>query len=219
MRIHAFPCLALALALAPPLAAQTATAEPAIPAALPASAAATTLSPGDELRITVWRKPELSGDFTISADSTIGSPFYMDLKVTGMPLSSVADRVRTHIARYEAEPRVLVEPLFRVSIAGEVRQPNLYSVRPETTIAQAIMKSGGPTIFARLDRVVLWRGGQQLTVDLTRPDAGLAGSPIRSGDQLLVPRRTSILRDYVAPMSSVIGASAAIANLILRNWR
>jgi polysaccharide export outer membrane protein len=200
-----------------PLAAQSALGVPE--ARAPGGLAeATALSPGDAVRITVWRKPELSGDFAIAADSTVASPFYMELKVAGVPLSLVSERVRMHVARFEAEPRVLVEPLLRVSVGGEVRQPNLYPLRPETTVSQAVMQAGGPTERGHVERVVLWRGGQQLTVDLSRPDAGLAASRILSGDQILVKRRASVLRDYIAPVSSILGATVAVANLVLRRW-
>src|SRR5690606_12696491 len=119
---------------------------------------------------------------------------------------------------YEAEPRVLVEPLLQVSVGGEVLDPNLYTLRPETTLAQAVMHAGGPTERGHVTRVIVWREGQELTADLTRPNEGLAGQQIRSGDQIIMPRQVSILRDYIAPAGSVIGAAAAITNIILRRW-
>lgn len=176
------------------------------------------LQPGDMVRITVWRHPELSGDFPIAADGTIASPFYMDLRVAGQPLPVVSEQVRSFVAIVEVEPRVLVEPLLRVGVSGEVHEPNLYSLRPETTVAQAVMQAGGPTERGYVSRVILWRGGQEHRLDLTRPEAGLAGQPIQSGDQIVMPRRVSVLRDYIAPVGSVIGAAAAVTNIILRRW-
>jgi polysaccharide export outer membrane protein len=196
-----------------------------VPGYLSAQAPATEGAPapiilraGDAVRITVWRKPELSGEFPISADGSIASPFYMDLRVAGTPLPTVTEQVRSFLALYETEPRVLVEPLLRVSVAGEVHDPSLYTLRPETTVAQAVMQAGGPTERGYTSRVILWRGGQELRVDLTRPELGIAGQPIRSGDQIVMPRRVSVLRDYIAPIGSVIGAAAAVTNIILRRW-
>jgi protein involved in polysaccharide export with SLBB domain len=219
MRAYLLSALMLAILTPLPSSAQSALAAPAAQAGGGSRAVNATLSPGDAVRISVWRKPELSGDYIVTADGMIASPFYMDVHVTGIPLSSVAERVRLHVARFESEPRVLVEPLLRVSVSGEVRQPNLYSVSPETTIAQVVMQAGGPTSNAQLQRVVVWRSGQELHVDLTRPDIGLAGTPIQSRDQILVARRTSVLRDYIAPASSIIGAVAAITSAILRSSR
>ena len=42
-----------------------------------------TLKPGDMVRVTVWRKPELSGDFRVLADGSIAHPLYQAINVTG----------------------------------------------------------------------------------------------------------------------------------------
>jgi polysaccharide biosynthesis/export protein VpsN len=174
------------------------------------------LGPGDAIRITVWRKPELSGEYLITSDGVIADPFYMEVPVTGLPLPSVIEGIRSHVARFENAPRVLVEPLYRIAISGEVRQPNLYSLAPATTVEQAVLLAGGMTDRARTNRVLLVRGDQRIEVDLTRHGEGLAGTPIRSADQIVVPRRASILRDYVVPASSIVAASFSIINVWLR---
>ena len=168
------------------------------------------IQPGDVVRINVWRKPELSGEFQVTADGTIADPFYMAVNIGGLPLATASERVRAHLARYETDPRVLVEPLFRVVVGGEVRQPNLYTLRRETTIAQAVMLAGGPTERGNLDRVRVLRDGEVLSVDILRPEGGLAHTPIRSGDQILVGRRRSIFRDYILPATTMVGAVASV---------
>jgi len=44
------------------------------------------LRPGDVLRITVWRHPEMSGEFVVAPDSTLVHPLYQVVKVAGAPL-------------------------------------------------------------------------------------------------------------------------------------
>jgi polysaccharide export outer membrane protein len=188
------------------------------PAPGPREDAGSALRVGDGLRITVWRKPEYSGEFTVGASGGIADPFYMDVGVVGVSLAEITERVRRHVARYEQDPRVLVQPLVRISVAGEVREPNLYNVAPEVTLAQAVMVAGGPTELGDLGGGVVWRLGREMKIDLTRPNQGLAGSPVQSGDQILVLKRKSFIRDYVAPAGSVIGAAAAIANILLRSY-
>jgi protein involved in polysaccharide export with SLBB domain len=202
-----------ALLAAAPLGAQSSARDLPAP---PTGAAPAVLNPGDAVRITVWQKPELSGEFHVSADSTIADPFYMDIKVAGVPMDAVTTRVRAYLERYETSPRVLVEPLFRVSVAGEVRQQKLYSLRPETTVAQAVMEAGGPTERARTDRVQVLRDGTAFTVNLERPHDQLAQSAIRSGDVIMVGRQTSIIRDYVTPFSSITSALISIAYIATR---
>ncbi len=174
------------------------------------------LNPGDQIRIAVWRNTELSGDFTVGANGTITHPLYREVQVTGIPLAEVEDRLRTFLTRYTTNPQFVIQPLVKVIVGGEVRNPNVLSVPPETTIAQAVVLAGGPTERGALDDVRLIREGQQIVVDLSRADSQAATHQIRSGDQILVPRNTNIFRDYVGPAASTIAAIAAIVNIILR---
>lgn len=173
------------------------------------------LRPGDLIHIRVWRKPELSGEFAIAADGSIGDPFYGELRVAGLGLVEARERIRNHIARIEADPLVAIEPVFRVVVTGEVRQPNLYPVRYPTTVAQAIALAGGATDLARLDRVQFVRDGAAQTVDLRDPGSPHARAVVLSGDQIVVPRRSTRLRDSLIPIStfaSIAGLIATIAN-------
>lgn len=174
---------------------------------------AAVLRPGDRIRITVREKPNLSGEFQISGDSTIADPFYQELKVAGVRMSTAADRIRSHVARYETNPLVLIEPLLRVAVVGEVRQPGVYWLEPETTTSLAVMLAGGPTERGRLNRVQLLRDHGSSTVDLLRPQTGAAGEPIRSGDQIIVQRQGSLFRDYVGPTAAVLGVLLNIVRI------
>jgi polysaccharide biosynthesis/export protein len=177
---------------------------------------ATSLRPGDVLRVTVWRNQELSGEFVIASDGSIAHPLYRELRVAGMTPAAVEERMHEFLVRFEASPRFVVEPLFRVSVGGEVRQPNLYSLPVHTTIAEAVALAGGVTERGRLDRVRLIRGNEEIWVDLTQPDHGLAQSAVRSGDQLFVARRVNIWREYITPAGSIASAIISLANLLIR---
>jgi protein involved in polysaccharide export with SLBB domain len=175
-----------------------------------------TLRPGDLVKISVWRKPELSGEFAIAQNGSIADPFYSDVSVVGLPLAAVTERVRQYVARIEASPRVWVQPLYRVSVGGEVNSPNLYSLSPETTVSQAVALAGGPTPRGRLDRVSLVRNGHTESIDLTDPSDQRGGIPIRSGDQVLIGRHSSFFRDYVLPATSLVSTAGVILNLVRR---
>lgn len=174
------------------------------------------LSAGDQIRIVVWRKPELSGDFPIAANGTIAHPLYREVKVTGIPLVTVEDRLRTFLSRYEANPQFVIQPLVKVIVGGEVRTPSIYSVPPETTIAQAIALAGGPTDRGQLDRVHVIRERQDILMDISRPDSDVSTLLIRSGDQILVGRKGRSSLDYLGPITSSIAAVAAIISIIVK---
>jgi protein involved in polysaccharide export with SLBB domain len=184
--------------------------------AAPKSTTTLLLRPGDALRITVLRHPELSGEFTVNGDGVLVHPLYRDLRVSGVTLGETEQLVRSVLTRFDAKPEFVIDPLFQVSIAGEVRQPNLYALRPTTTIAQAVALAGGVSERGRLDRVRLFRGGAEYPIDLTRPERGMSVDLIQSGDQIVVTRRSSVFREYIAPAGSIIGALAAVINIATR---
>jgi polysaccharide export outer membrane protein len=181
-----------------------------------AAGAPQALNPGDQVRIVVWRNPELSGDFTVAANGTLTHPLYREVQVTGIPLSAVEDRLRTFLTRYATNPQFVILPLVRVIVGGEVRSPNIFSVPPETTVAQALVLAGGPSDRGKLNSVRLLRDGQTTNLDLGRDDSQAASLQVRSGDQIIVPRTSSILRDFVGPTASMVGAIASIVNILLR---
>lgn len=174
------------------------------------------LNPGDQVRIMVWRNTELSGDFTVAANGTLMHPLYREVQVTGIPISTVEDRLRTFLARFTTNPQFVISPLVKVVVSGEVRAPNVLSVPPETTVAQAIVLAGGPTPNAQLGHVRLLRDRQEIIVDLRRADSQAASLQIRSGDQIVIPTTRNILRDFIGPVTSTVGAVAAITSIF---WR
>lgn len=174
------------------------------------------LNPGDQIRIIVWRKPEFSGDFPISANGTITHPLYREVQVTGVPLSVVEDRLRTFLTRYETTPQFVIQPLVRIILGGEVRSPNIYSVPPETTIAQAIALAGGATERGEMRQVRVVRDRQDIKMDVSKPDSDAGILQIRSGDQILVGRARQSILQYISPITSTIAAAAAITAVVRR---
>src|SRR6266540_7029298 len=170
------------------------------------------LRPGDALRIDVWRHPELSGEFVVAPDSALAHPLYQVVKVAGLPLPVVRQRLDSLLARYEQGVQFVVEPLLPVTVAGEVRQPNLYRLPQGTTVAQAVAKAGGPTELGRLDKVRVIRRGGAMVINLANGYSRYGTLPIASGDQVLVTRRSSfnLLRDVLYPAASLTAAVAAI---------
>ena len=182
----------------------------------PAAAAAQegVLNPGDLVRVSVYRNPDLSGDMEVGPDGTLLHPLYRDLRVTGLSQAQLDERLAAHLARYGAEPAFVAEPRVRVTVSGEVRQPQVATVRPGTTVFQALAIAGGVAPGGRANRVQLVRQGQSRTLDLTQPNAPEATEPVRSGDLIVVDRRPTWVRDLLTPVASVVSVGIAIINLL-----
>jgi protein involved in polysaccharide export with SLBB domain len=163
------------------------------------------------LRINVWRHAELSGDMVVAPDSTLVHPVYQVVKVAGVPMPVVKERLRGLLTNYEQGVLFVLEPLFPVTVAGEVREPNLYRLPQGTTFAQAIAQAGGPTELGRLDKVRVIRRDSAMVINLSRRYSSYEALPIASGDQVLVARRSSFnVLDVLYPLASLAATVAAV---------
>lgn len=185
------------------------------------AAAGILLQPGDTVRIQVWRKPEFSGDFVVGSDGTITHPLYRAVRVAGVPIATAEANIRRFLSEYDQNPQFVMEPLISISVSGEVPRPGVFAAQPRTTIAEAVARAGGTTQYARRNRVRIFRneGGarRELFLNLKDPSDPLSQGPIQSGDQIIVDRNKSFLKDVLLPIIGIIGSTASIVLLIQRN--
>jgi polysaccharide export outer membrane protein len=198
---------------------------PSLRAQAPASARdQSMLTGGDSIRITVWRRPELSGDFVVAPDGSVTHPLYRTVRVGGVSTGTAETNVRNFLLKFDQDPQFVMEPLFRVAVTGEVNRPQLFAVNPQTSIAEAVARAGGTNQYARRNRVLLLRTDpkgvqQELYVDLQNPEQGLASTPGHSGDQIVVARSKSFVKDFLVPALTVVGSVASVGLLIERATR
>jgi protein involved in polysaccharide export with SLBB domain len=154
---------------------------------------APTLQPGDHVRITVLGEDkDLSGEFEVASDSSLKHPLYSQVKVVGVPLSSLNDRFASFLRRFQKDPQFEIEPFFKVGVTGEVKTPNIYFLAPETTIGEALTRANGATDRGDIDRVVVVRNGRPIAVDLGPLPSSGGQITVRSGDQINVALRRNI---------------------------
>jgi protein involved in polysaccharide export with SLBB domain len=169
------------------------------------------LRPGDSVKVAVWRNAELSGGFLVADDGTIQHPLYQAIHVAQIPLDSVTARIGAFLTQFTNTPQFVVQPEFHIVVRGEVRNPALYTVPLETTLGGAIAAAGGPTPDAQLRKVILVRDQRSYDLDLSDPAAPWTASPIRSGDQIIIGRKSNLFFGTILPL---VTASAAVASLI-----
>jgi protein involved in polysaccharide export with SLBB domain len=133
-----------------------------------------------------------------------------------VPFDEATLRIRGLLRQFVGEVQFTVDPLIRVAVGGEVRQPSLYHMAPDMTIAFAVARAGGPTDRGRMSGIMLIRDGQRYEVDVNDPADPWAAETLRSGDQILVTRRRDILREYIMPFASVTAAIASVIRVARR---
>ncbi len=208
----------LLLACAAPLAAQA----PATPdASRPAAQAAAALDdlrlrPGDGLRIAVRDEPSLTGEFPVTQAGDALLPEIGIVHVAGRPFADVETEIRAKYARLLVDPQVVIVPLARVAVLGEVRRPGLFPVDPTQTIADVLASAGGLTPTGNPGKIMLLRDGDERRIRLD-PDEPALGRALHSGDQILVAQRSWMRENMpvlVGAAASVL--AAAVTTLIVR---
>ena len=119
---------------------------------------------GAEINVQVFREPDFSGTFVVNHDGLIRHPLMGSLRLAGMTLSEVEEKIVTELAaRYLVDPRVVVTmqqtQQARIVLLGEIKRPGVYEypVGETLTLLEAIAKAGGFTELASVDRVRLVR--------------------------------------------------------------
>lgn len=193
-------CVAAApavMALQPPV-AQPPAERPAIAEASPPAdsaagaarrAATVAIVPGDRVRVKIWREPTLSDDFIVDDRGEVVLPRLGPVRVAGRSIAAVRDTLVTRYAEYLRNPSVDVTVLRRVGVQGEVRAPNLYYVDVTKTVRDVLTEAGGVTESGNRNHVVLVRDGRTIPLGHWQT-GGPVGADLRSGDQIVVGRRS-----------------------------
>jgi polysaccharide export outer membrane protein len=205
--------LVASLALAQPVLAQE-----------PAREEQAVLTPGDSVRIQVWRRPDFSGDFVVGPDGSVSHPLYRSVRVAGVPFATAEANLRRFLSGFEENPQFVMEPLVRVAVSGEVTRPMVFATRPETSIGEAVARAGGATQNGARNRIRVIRftqsGKQQVfRLDLENSASTDFSIPVRSGDMIVVDRRKSFTKDILLPTLGIIGSIASVGLLIDRIGR
>jgi protein involved in polysaccharide export with SLBB domain len=175
------------------------------------SAGARLVRPGDHIRIALLGDDKsLSGEFEVGPDSALKHPLYNKLKVVGVPLPQLKEKFAAFLRNFQREPQFELDPLYKVSVGGEVRTPNILFLSPESSVGDAISLAGGTTDRADPNRVTLLRDGREIPITLK--GSGSSGSmSVRSGDQINVAGKRNVSGTALA----IIGAAVSIGSLLI----
>lgn len=178
-----------------------------------------TTQPGDQIKVNVWREPELSGDLFVQNDGTAIFPALGRIKVSGLTADSLnallINRFRDRIVNTPVDV-MLVRPL---AVFGSVRAPGVYPVDPTATAIQLIARAGGTVGAEGLPRVQLLRfDGSRLNLTV---EQSLGAFNLRSGDAIFVQDQSWWIRNQrqintVAAVSTIVASVISITILLSR---
>jgi polysaccharide biosynthesis/export protein len=173
------------------------------------------LQPGDQVRLKIWREPDLSGDFDVDPSGTAVFPKVGPMSLTGLSPDSLRGVLLASYGRFLRDPSIEIKVMRRVTVQGAVRNPGLYPMDGTMTVGDAVALAGGATSDGKLDKVELHRADRKVLVDLNR-STRLSATPIQSGDQLFVPQKSWASRNTGVVAAGITALTTVAVALLVR---
>lgn len=152
-KVFALLALAAATIFAPTALAQASDSQPVY-----------VLGSGDQISVTVFDEPSLSGQFQIDGTGAVSLPLIGQVQAGGLTVPQFEDAIETALLDgYLNHPRVNVQVLnYRpYYILGEVQTAGEYPYTDGLTVLNAVATAGGFTYRARQNVVFIKRVGDE----------------------------------------------------------
>lgn len=153
-----------------------------------ASVAGYKLGPGDQVRLTVFRHEDLSGQFEIDGEGFFAMPLVGEIMTAGLTARQLENEIEIRLKSggYLVNPQVSIEVLnYRpFYIIGEVNNPGSYQYISGMTVIKAVALAGGFSYRAAQGDIVISRGGSEGPQIEARPETA-----VLPGDIIEVPER------------------------------
>jgi polysaccharide export outer membrane protein len=121
------------------------------------------LGPGDQIRLTVARHSDLSGQFEIDGEGFLPMPLVGAVRSAGLTARELENAIEGQLRSggYLVHPQVSVEVLnYRpFYVIGEINNPGSYQYVNGMTVTNAVALAGGFTERADQGEITITRGG------------------------------------------------------------
>jgi polysaccharide export outer membrane protein len=215
---------------------QGTTTEPLAPSIQPSVAApekasrvetnssALVLGPGDEVEVTVYGAPDLSGRSRVSADGNISMPLIGYVRVAGLSSSEAEGAIEAKLRQNKVVNYPQVSIYVKeygssgISVTGEVAKPGFYSALGPHRLFDVLQAAGGTTDKAA-SRVMISHRGQEdaTTLYISKDSAEIAASNVdlQPGDTVVVPKAgiVYVLGEVTRPGGYVLNSTGGITVL------
>jgi len=151
----------------------------------------------DQLKISVWKEPDLTETLPVRPDGKISMPLLNDIQAAGLTPLQLRDSITDKLKKYIADPRVTVVVSAmnsrRIFVTGEVNHSGPMNLLPGMTVLQALSEAGFNQ-FANVKAIYLLRtqDGKQQKIPFNYKDVVKGNHPeqniaLKPGDTIVVP--------------------------------
>jgi len=172
-----------------------------------------TVRPGDQVHLRIFREQEMSGTYAVSESGELVLPRLGRVSVTDLTPEALQDSLVSAYTHYLRNPSIEISVLRRISVHGEVRRPDVYMVDLSTTAQDLIARAGGVTDAGNPNRITILRDGTEVRT-ASGSQAGFHAADLRSGDQVVVGRRSWFSINALSVVSTAAVAVSVFVPLI-----
>ncbi len=137
-----------------------------------------------------------SNVFTIRPDGTIFHELLGTVSLAGLTVGEAEALLIDRFSQFFNQPRVAVNVLekttIKVILYGEVSRVGVFSIKPDTRVAEFIIENGGTTPEADLSRITINRSsGQKIVFDMEKylfTNEPVNNVVLKDKDKVIVPR-------------------------------
>lgn len=150
------------------------------------------LLPNDAVEIKIWRQEDLSGWYSIDADTSINIPLLGKISIKDVPIDSLHQLLANKFENYYTDIFVDINFYYRINIFGEVKTPGYYYIKSEDNLINLLAQAGGPTERGNLGNIKILNLGTEKKMNLERilkSGSNLDLLELRPGDVVIVARR------------------------------
>lgn len=171
------------------------------------------IRPGDEVELEIWREEDMTGEFVVDENGDVVLPRLGIVRASDMTVGEFRAKLRSEYAKFVRTPAIEVTVLRRVGVHGEVREPDLYMIDLTLTLPDVLAKAGGITPEGNPNSITIFRGDEQIRLarsEYTR----FTTAQLRSGDQIIVGRRSWFALNSLAAVSAGLALLTTIVSLL-----
>jgi polysaccharide export outer membrane protein len=171
--------------------------------------------PGDRVWLHVWREPKLSDTVTVDERGEVLLPKIGVVNAGSLTIASFRDSVRRRFSDFLKDSPIDLVVFRRVAVNGAVMKPNVYYVDVTTTLRDAIARAGGIAPDGDENKVSIVRDGVSTRIADWQRD-NTSSSDLRSGDQVVVARRSWLAMNFLPALSVAAGVVSLAITLARR---
>lgn len=178
------------------------------------------MAPGDGVRLTFYNiSQEISGDYFIHEDGTIQFPYIGIIKTKTKSYETIRLNIESKYDSLYRGVELIIQPLYRITLLGEVRNPGVYYVTGVEKLLDVIAVAGGETEDSDMSNIIVNRKNEEKSIDardIILNDSNEEDFYLKSGDRIYISRKWWVTGRNTSFLFSAAAVIVAVVSIFVR---